>query len=239
MRTHRVDGDSLATVDGTWDFADDLYTPFPSNLPTNDTEGSMNVLSLQEFVKLTDMYSPFYGNRKVFVILFGVGEAPMEGIYSLRGVAADEVPQDTIVAFEDSRDAQRYANLLEASMQHQPTVRPITTQELLEFCSEAGYNCRLEPRGSDLFPPNCNMGVTDWERSLKLRSGGWSVLDSDPTAGAAPQHAAHCDGPLAHLSSQAVQYDIDRNYDALTYSRLTEEQMRRIKHRLEALLPSE
>jgi hypothetical protein len=63
----------------------------------------------------------------------------------------------------------RYAGLLEATMVHKPHVCPITPQELLEFCREAGYSCRLEPRGTLLIPPDHNVGLTDWERSLRLR----------------------------------------------------------------------
>jgi hypothetical protein len=42
------------------------------------------------------------------VLLFGVGEAETEGIYSLRAMSRDDgLPQDTIVAFEDPEDAER------------------------------------------------------------------------------------------------------------------------------------
>lgn len=56
-------------------------------------------------------------------------------------------------------------------MPHVPNVMPIEPKELLEFCSDAGYNCRLEPRGSWFTPPDYNVGMTDWERSLRLRCG--------------------------------------------------------------------
>ncbi len=47
---------------------------------------------------------------QVFVLLFGVGEAETEGIYSLRAMSREEgLPQDTIVAFEDLEDAERCA----------------------------------------------------------------------------------------------------------------------------------
>ena len=32
-----------------------------------------------------------------------------------------------------------------------------------------GYQCRLEPRGTLLVPSDFNVGLTDWERSRKLR----------------------------------------------------------------------
>lgn len=42
------------------------------------------------------------------MLLFGVGQAETEGIYSLRAMTRDEgLPQDTIVAFEDLEDAER------------------------------------------------------------------------------------------------------------------------------------
>ncbi len=44
------------------------------------------------------------------MLLFGVGEAETEGIYSLRAMTRDEgLPQDTIVAFEVLEDAERCA----------------------------------------------------------------------------------------------------------------------------------
>jgi hypothetical protein len=46
----------------------------------------------------------------VNVILFGVGERETEGIYSLRGASDDGLPQETIIAFEDDEDAQRYCD---------------------------------------------------------------------------------------------------------------------------------
>ena len=52
---------------------------------------------------------------------------------------------------------------------HMPKVGPIEPSELLDFCADSGYNCRLEPSGTLLMPPEYNVGMTDWERSLRLR----------------------------------------------------------------------
>ena len=69
-------------------------------------------------------------------------------------------------------------------MVHKPHVCPITPQELLEFCREAGYSCRLEPRGTLLIPPDHNVGLTDWERSLRLRCApGRTPLPCDLLSG--------------------------------------------------------
>ena len=49
---------------------------------------------------------------RCFVILFGVGRAETEGIYSLRAVAKDDgLPVDTIVAFEAEDDAMRWVGV--------------------------------------------------------------------------------------------------------------------------------
>mmetsp|Transcript_27819 Transcript_27819/g.66105 ORF Transcript_27819/g.66105 Transcript_27819/m.66105 type:complete len:424 (+) Transcript_27819:411-1682(+) len=121
---------------------------------------------------------------EVFVILFGVGEEGHEGIYSLRAVNRDDgLPRDTIIAFEDQADAERYACQLDGSFRtfrHVPNVCSIPPLELLDFCTDAGYSCRLEPAGSLLLPPDYNVGTTDWERSLRLRNGEYSVLDEEP-----------------------------------------------------------
>lgn len=65
-------------------------------------------------------------------------------------------------------------------MDHESTVWPIEWGELLEFCNSAGYRCRLEPDGSLLIPPDFNVPQTDWEKSLRLRKGEFSVLNGEP-----------------------------------------------------------
>lgn len=68
-------------------------------------------------------------------------------------------------------------------MEHTPTVIPIEPNELVDFCSDHGYSYRVEAIGSLLIPPNYYVGITDWERALRLRC--------DPS-------------PLAHVSLAAV-----------------------------------
>ena len=92
-------------------------------------------------------------------------------------------------------------------MDHEPTVWPIEWGELLEFCNSAGYRCRLEPAGSLLIPPAYNVGMTDWEKSLKLRKGEFSVLGAEPLAAGHPAAAASglfLDGPDWIFESAAV-----------------------------------
>lgn len=118
--------------------------------------------------------------RTVYVILFGVGSSDTEGIYSVRVITREEgLPQDTIVAFSAEEDAARYAGLLEASMEHSPTVIGLEPSELVDFCKDSNYSYRVEADGSLLIPPDYYVGITDWERSIRLREGRWSVSERD------------------------------------------------------------
>lgn len=119
--------------------------------------------------------------EEVYVLLFGVGEASTEGIYSLRSYCAESaLHKETIVCFKSVEDAIRFSGLLEATMPHLSTVHTIQPAELVQFCKESGYACRLELEGTTLTPPEFNVGVTDWERSMKLRQGHYEVLDVEP-----------------------------------------------------------
>eukprot|EP00210_Caulerpa_lentillifera_P008916 g8507.t1 len=118
---------------------------------------------------------------EVYVLLFGVGEASTEGIYSLRSYCTESgLHKETIVCFESFNDAVRFSGLLEATMPHLSTVHTIKALELVQFCNDSGYACRLELEGSNLTPPEFNVGVTDWERSMRLRQGHYEVLDAEP-----------------------------------------------------------
>jgi len=124
-----------------------------------------------------------------YVILFGMGSEETEGIYTLRTVEAcdwsdgeDVMNVDTVVAFEDEVDAQRFATLLEASLRHQPAVYSTTWGDITEWSTENAARCRLEPSGSLLLPPESNVSVTDWERALALQRGQYTVLDEEPDA---------------------------------------------------------
>ncbi|KAL6766183.1 hypothetical protein ACKKBG_A35010 [Auxenochlorella protothecoides x Auxenochlorella symbiontica] len=136
-------------------------------------------------------------STEVHVILFGVGQSELEGIYSLRASARDGgLPVDTIVAFAARDDAARYATLLEATMEHEPTVYPLAWGDLQDFCSSSGYRCRLEAPDSLLIPPEVNVGVTDWEKSLRLRQGQYAVLPDEPRVGE-PRQRGVADEDLA------------------------------------------
>jgi len=178
--------------DSWGDFEDLSEIPAPSNTPTDENPDLEPPLFLpRQFWSLTDRPGIDLCSAngadlvrhftQLYVILFGVGTGVQtEGIYSLRAVSEEGLPLETIIVFEDQEDATRYAALLEAAMDHIPMVCNIRPDELLDFCAESGYECRMEPRGSLLIPPNVNVTTTDWERSMRLRDGRWAVLETEP-----------------------------------------------------------
>jgi Protein of unknown function (DUF3110) len=146
-------------------------------LPTSQQINGEEQISRQLWPSETD--APCY------VILFGVGEEDVEGIYTLRTsdietstFAVSSV--DTVVAFESEIDAQRFATLLEASLTHKPCVYPISWPDVTEWCNDNNTRCRLEPSGSLLIPPESNVERTDWERALALQRGEYKVLAAEP-----------------------------------------------------------
>ncbi|KAL6763038.1 hypothetical protein V8C86DRAFT_3130291 [Haematococcus lacustris] len=240
----RLDQDDIVGSQG----ADILYAP----------RGHSWTLTDQPGIDLMQAGSEATTNlEQVYVILFGVGERESEGIYSLRAFGEEGLPQETIIVFESQEDASRYAGLLEATMDHCPAVCSIPPEGLRAFCLEHGYGCRLEPQGSLLIPPDFNVGVTDWERSMRLRDGRWAVLEAEPERGAAassrgpqvtttttasaqPRHTLGLAGsgsssssgslPSSPLPSAATPL-------ARYHPSFSKEQMRAVKAQLERLLP--
>ena len=118
---------------------------------------------------------------QVFVLLFNVG-TDNEGLHTLQLNG-----QDWVLMFEDEDDATRYALLLEAQDFPTPAVEAIAQEEIEEFCTGAGFEYRLIPKGfvpeSDLerlllVPPEKNVAETDWARDQKSTPS----LDAPPTA---------------------------------------------------------
>lgn len=191
----------------------------------------------------------------LFVILFGVGERDTEGIYSLRALKPDGMSHETIIAFECEEDAQRYAALLEASMDHLPNVCTITPKELTSFCQNHGYSCRLEPLGSLLIPPDFCVYDTDWERSLRLRAGKFTVLGEEPAGGASAggggsavqAHMEPAAGGTTSTTAKSTQQLPPGNLrpakpgashsNLARYTAFGGQQLETIRARLEALLP--
>lgn len=119
-------------------------------------------------------------DRPCYVIIFTMPGEQTEGIYTLRTTDDQDLPIETVVAFEEEVDAQRFATFLEASLYFVPSIMPISWGDMTDWCNENNARCRLEPRGSLLIPPEAHVGVTDWERSMALQRGQYSVLEEEP-----------------------------------------------------------
>ena len=174
---------------------------------------------------------------QVFVILFGVGQPKQqeqEGIYSLRYQGPEGLPQETIIVFQSHLDAERYASMLEVMMTHTPHVCSIGAEDLVDFCVERGYRCKMEQEGSVLVPPDFSVKVTDWERAKKLRSGSFAVLESEPVG-------VSEDSFSTSVSWMEPKHD-SRDYDQgnlIEHQTMSKDQLDVIKSKLEALLPPE
>lgn len=93
---------------------------------------------------------------RVFVLLFNA-RTENEGIHTLR--IGD---RNTVLMFESEDDATRYAGLLEAQDFPTPTPEAIDSEEVEEFCREAGYDCKVIPEGELSVPPETNLEEMDW-----------------------------------------------------------------------------
>jgi hypothetical protein len=105
---------------------------------------------------------------RVYVILFNA-RTENEGIHSIQ--AED---QNIIMMFSEEDDAHRYAMMLEAQDLPNPTVEPIDSEEIEEFCQSANYECILVEAGMLVVPPDSNVEETDWQADGQHRSNNKS-----------------------------------------------------------------
>ncbi|MBC7825946.1 MAG: DUF3110 domain-containing protein [Candidatus Parcubacteria bacterium] len=103
---------------------------------------------------------------RVFVLLFNA-RTENEGIHTIS--IGD---RNVVLMFAEEDDATRYALLLEAQDFPEPAVEALDQDEVEDFCSGAGYECKLIPQGfvpQDEFdrillsPPEANLENTDWK----------------------------------------------------------------------------
>ncbi len=114
---------------------------------------------------------------RVFVLLFNA-RTENEGIHTIS--IGD---RNVVLMFAEEDDATRYALLLEAQDFPEPAVEALDQDEVEDFCSGAGYECKLIPQGfvpQDEFdrillsPPEANRDNTDWKPE-----GSTEVEDAD------------------------------------------------------------
>jgi hypothetical protein len=102
-----------------------------------------------------------------------------EGIYSLRKLNDEGLPEDNILAFTTFEDAFRFKTLLDAELHLTPYVQFASRFELNHACEIGGYKCRVVNEGTLVTPPAKTVRITDWERRTALLNGNWSVKEKD------------------------------------------------------------
>jgi len=96
--------------------------------------------------------------KRVYVLLVNAG-MDNEGIHSVQMGGRNKV-----LMFETEDDATRYALLLEAQDFPALTIEAFPSDEIEEFCRDAGYECELVEAGRLEIPPESNVDTTDWQQ---------------------------------------------------------------------------
>uniref|UniRef100_A0A6T8MYA4 Uncharacterized protein n=2 Tax=Hemiselmis andersenii TaxID=464988 RepID=A0A6T8MYA4_HEMAN len=115
---------------------------------------------------------------RVFVLLFNP-RTDTEGIYTLQIKRRDDRLVNTIVMFEETEDAERYAGLLEAQDFPPPSVEVIEPAEIIDFATTAGYQTTFIPKGTLFMPPENNVDSSERPWSQEMDGAG-SARDQSP-----------------------------------------------------------
>jgi hypothetical protein len=102
-----------------------------------------------------------------------------EGIYAVRKLNSDGLPENCIVAWRNFDDAFRYKTLLDAEMKRYSYIQFASHFELCYMCELGNYNCRVVNYGVLVTPPTETVKTTDWECRSALLNGRWSVREKD------------------------------------------------------------
>ncbi|MBD2579095.1 DUF3110 domain-containing protein [Oscillatoria sp. FACHB-1406] len=97
--------------------------------------------------------------KRIFVLLINAG-TENEGIHTLQMGGRNKV-----LMFESEDDALRYALMLEAQDFPAPTVEAFPSDDIEEFCREAGYDSEFVETGRLEIPPELNVEKPDWEEN--------------------------------------------------------------------------
>jgi hypothetical protein len=98
---------------------------------------------------------------RVYILLFNAG-TDNEGIHTIQSGARNKV-----LMFEHEDDATRFALMLEAQDFPTASVESIDSDEVEEFCRDAGYEWELIEEGRLAMPPEANIDSPDWNSEAK------------------------------------------------------------------------
>lgn len=93
----------------------------------------------------------------VYVLLFNA-RTENEGIHTLK-----MEDRNIVLMFEAEDDAIRFGLMLEAQDFPTATVESFESEEIEDFCKDAGYECKLVPEGTLAMPPESNVDQRDWD----------------------------------------------------------------------------
>lgn len=127
-------------------------------------------------VQTTRLGPPDYvlsGMQAAYVLVFNAGQHD-EGVYTLQGRASDS--HSYVLAFEETDDAERFAQLLQAEGFDLATPSIWDARQLTTFCSMGDFEVSLVPNGGMITPPAKN----EYDRDAydRLLNGGGS-MDAD------------------------------------------------------------
>ena len=110
---------------------------------------------------------------RVYILLFNA-RTDNEGIHTVQ--MGDRYK---ILMFESEDDATRYALMLEAQDFLSPTVEAIDSEEVEEFCRDAGYDWEIIEAGMLAIPPEKNVEETDWDAQTSQKESEISSAELD------------------------------------------------------------
>jgi len=101
---------------------------------------------------------------RVYIILFNA-RTDNEGVHSLK--VGD---RNIVLMFKNEDDATRFALMLEAQDFPAAMIEEIDSQEVEDFCFEAGYDCQLIDEEMLAVPPENNVDDLDWSEDGKHKA---------------------------------------------------------------------
>lgn len=102
-----------------------------------------------------------------------------DGIYAVRKLNSEDLPENYIVAWRNFDDAFRYKTLLDAEMKRYSYIQFASHFDLCYMCELGNYKCRVVNDGVLVTPPTETVKTTDWECRSALLNGRWSVREKD------------------------------------------------------------
>ncbi|MBZ8181276.1 DUF3110 domain-containing protein [Oscillatoria salina] len=110
---------------------------------------------------------------RVYVLLFNA-RTENEGIHTIQIGSRNKV-----LMFKSEDDAIRFGLMLEAQDFLTPTVEEFESEEIEEFCREAGYDAELIEEDMLAVPPETNVEQTEWNAEGKPSSAAEASEMSD------------------------------------------------------------